>query len=304
VDLPAHRLGALPNRFHSASGLSNRSIFASPSSLRERGSDCVSLPWVKLHTSLLDNETFQRFTPAAKLTFLTALMIAGKQDLGGRLEAPPFGAIDSKAIASKTGCRIRMQDEALSELVTAGFLSVDLHGTFVIERWDEKAGDESRLANQRARVKRFRDKHRNVTRNGETVTDKEEEVEFASLRSAAIDYGKWPAEPEILSSLALVFIARFANCADPRKAGKYLSPYSSFLAGMRRDGYTIEQVWQACEDCWVAGDRVPLWGGTIARVRQHLPGRGSDAPARRRDNDRGDSMKQALTAKERRDMAS
>lgn len=263
----------------------------------------MSLPWVKLHTSLLDNETFQRFTPAAKLTFLTALMIAGKQDLGGRLEAPPFGSIDSKAIALKTGCRPKYQDQALSELVAAGFLSVDLNGTYVVERWEEKAGDESRLANQRERARRYRGKKTSrddaVTRHAQNVTDKEkeEEVEFASLRSAAIEYVTWPTEPEILSSLALLFIARFANCPDPRKAGKYLSPYSSFLAGMRRDGYSIEQVWAACEQCWIAGDRMPLWGGTIARVRQHLPER----PGSKRsssvqigENARGDTFKRKL----------
>lgn len=279
----------------------------------------MSLPWVKLHTSLLDNETFQRFTPAAKLTFLTALMIAGKQDLGGRLEAPPFGAIDSKAIASKTGCRAKYQDEALSELVTAGFLSVDLNGTYIVERWEEKAGDESRLLNQRARSKRYRDTKRHVTTNEQAnvtnVTDKEEEEELvSSLRSEIAQRVEWPdvGTPEF-TVWARVFTIWFSGAKDPVKVQGYQPYYSDALAAMRGRSVTPAEAYKAFEAAVQARSKPgkppkPLFSSARTAL-SYLPawrdrnGR-SKSSTEIGENSRGSNFKRTLARNVARDNAS
>lgn len=248
----------------------------------------MSLPWVKVHVSLLDNETFRALSPEARHTYLTCIPLAGKQDQGdysGRLFIRGIGSMTVAGISLYTGYSERRQSTALDELVRVGLLERDLTDCLSVARFKEKSAPLSAVSTSRTRAHRQRrfgtDEERSAERSGNAPEAEEEaDSNYASLRSAAIDYGSWPTEPEALSSLALVFIARFANCPDPRKAGKYLSPYSSFLAGVRRDGYTIEQVWGACESCWIAGDRMPLWGGTIARVRQYLPNRGAGDVAR------------------------
>jgi hypothetical protein len=250
----------------------------------------VSLPWVKLHTSLLDNETFQRFTPGAKLTFLTALMIAGKQDLGGRLEAPPFGAIDSKSIALKTGCKIKMQDEALSELVTAGFLTVDLNGTYIVERWEEKTG--SAISTTRTRALRERKRNDEGTfPNGSPRTrgeneEVEAEVDYTALRAAATGRSGWPKTPEGMRELAVPFVSVFANCRNKRKQPPHVTEYASVLTIIAGKGLTIEQAWDAFEKAWRTNDEEPLWRAEAKRALAHIPSR-PPAVTRKRENDRG-----------------
>lgn len=245
----------------------------------------MSLPWVKVHTSLLDNETYKRFSPEAKLTFYTALLLAGKQDLNGRLEAPPFGPLTEKDFAEKTGYGLRVQRQALSQLLTAKFLSRDLLGCYSIERWDEKAGDDSVRAAARDRQRRRRDRLRHdVTRdashesNGDVtrdnVTDKEEEIDnSASLRSAALCHVTIPTDPAELQALALIFVERFAHTKDPGKARRQLGEYAPVLAKLGGRGLTTEQLWDACEKCLIAGGEVPLFGAKIKRVYAFLDGK-------------------------------
>lgn len=94
---------------------------------------------------------------------------------------------------------------------------------------------------------------------------------YEVLRTSAVGWGVWP-EGDELKALALIFVHRFANCADPEKAAKrHLFSYSTTLAAMRQRGVTIAQAWKACEDCWRAGGEVPLWGGKIKSALSFLP---------------------------------
>jgi hypothetical protein len=142
----------------------------------------MSLPWVKLHTTLLDNETYADLSSEAQHTFLTCLMLAGKQDVGdysGRLvtDLRPMVARD---IARKTRYTVRKQEEALHELLAAGWLSTDLTGTLIVERFEEKAAP---LASNRERQRTLRERRRNVTKTGQKQIVEAEAEGDSSLRS-------------------------------------------------------------------------------------------------------------------------
>lgn len=126
----------------------------------------MSLPWIKLHTTLLDNETYLDFSSEAQHTFLTCLMLAGKQDVGdysGRL-ANDLRPMEARDVARKTGYSRRRQQAALEELLAAGWITRDLTGTLIVERFDEKAAP---IKSNRERQRSAR--LRNVTRNADVT---------------------------------------------------------------------------------------------------------------------------------------
>ena len=123
----------------------------------------------------------------------------------------------------------------------------------------------------------------------------EVEVDFDSLRSSAISTGAWPSDPDGLRALANTFAQRFANCRRPSESRGLLGAYATFLAGARRDGFTIEQTWDASEQCWLAGNERPLFGGTISRAHRFFPARGAASkPKAARETDRGEAMDRAV----------
>jgi len=171
----------------------------------------MSLPWVKVHTTLLDNDRYRALSAAAKHTFTTAIILAGKLDVGeGRLEIERVGPMSAAAICGYTSLRIKCQEDAIAELLQVGFFERDLTGTLRIARFEEKAGDDSRRASNAERQRRHRSRRNGVTGvtnnalpSNEIVTDKEAEEEVdnsSSLRSDAPNQnGK--AEPEWVTAL-------------------------------------------------------------------------------------------------------
>ena len=118
----------------------------------------MALPWVKLHTGLIDNDAFRLLSCDARLTFFTALAIAGKQDQGGALYIRSIGPMSEAQISGYTGLPVARQKKALEELASIAQFMMFHEGTWAISRWDEKAGDHSR-----ARVSRYR---QNQSSNG------------------------------------------------------------------------------------------------------------------------------------------
>jgi hypothetical protein len=169
----------------------------------------LSLPWVKVQISLIDNDTFKALSPGAKLTFFTALCLAQKQDAGGALTVRGIGPMTPEQISSYTGMRPKLQQEALDELCGAPRLMArDLTGCYVVERFDEKAGDESAVISHRDRQRRYREKKRDgsdashgdgvtvsrgrmgVTKNGDEREDIDKD-NSSSLRSDGSRPPKW-----------------------------------------------------------------------------------------------------------------
>lgn len=235
----------------------------------------MSLPWVRLHVPLLDNEDYKRFSPQAQHLYMTLLMLAGKQDQGdysGRLEART-GPLTLGEVRSHTKYHPTVLTAALEELLASGFVVRD-QKTLVIDRFREKAAPLDVI---RKREKR-RDDGRTAAgqrpdSGGPAGVPEAEADNYEELRSSAKDYQEWPTEPDRLANLARIFLARFANTSDEVKARRQLSQYCTLLASMRQRGATIEQAWKACEDCWSAGDKVPLWGGKIKQATSFLPPR-------------------------------
>ena len=145
----------------------------------------MALPWVKLHTGLIDNDAFRLLSSDARLTFFTALAISGKQDQDGKLFIRGVGPMNERQISCYTGLPLARQKKALEELAAvAQFMTFD-EGTWAISRWEEKAGDHSR-----DRVSRYR-----TTRSGNgrvTLHDGEsnEPVTLQKRKSNAIDKDK------------------------------------------------------------------------------------------------------------------
>ncbi len=153
------------------------------------------MKWVKLHVSLLKNVNYRRLSIAGKITFLTALMLAGDCDNKGLL-AVRTGPLTVKEVALETSLPPRQQAAALQELCAAAFLSMSLDGAYLVERWDEKVGSDSERLSNAERQRRHRNakrnasnanrnaqsnvsnEKRNVTKSNEKVTDIEEELEI------------------------------------------------------------------------------------------------------------------------------
>lgn len=249
----------------------------------------MSLPWVRVWTSLLDNDGYRLLSAAGKHTFTTSLMLAGKLDCQGRLEIENVGGLTVEQIAAYTSLKTAIQAKALDELKKLGFLTQDMLGTYAVARWDEKAGDEATRAGNAARQRRHRQRRRgdaSVTedrdgngvtplhRNAQTVTDKDKdlELEYELLRNSAIAFSEWPSakETERFQRLAAIFLERFGNTTDPEKVKRHLGAYATALAAFRSRGATIEAAWSACEECWNVEDGVPLSGEKIKRTIAYI----------------------------------
>lgn len=268
----------------------------------------MSLPWVKLHTSLLDNEAYQRFSSAAQHTFTTCLMLAGKQDQGdfsGRLEIPNLGPIKIDEIAAKTKYDAATQKAALKELLAAKFLSRDLMGTFTVERFREKAAP---LSTERTR--RYRERHGNVAGTSqehranapEVKTDAE--VDLSSLRSeitAFSDFGETGGER--FQRAAHVFTVAFSGAKRAEKVANYEPYYADTLAAMAGRGASPGDAWTAFTLAVKARSKIegrpkPLFSSAKIALN-YLPSRQSrnGKPARQRlENDRPDDELDSLLA--------
>lgn len=133
--------------------------------------------WVKLHTSLLDNDAWKLLSSDARLTFFVAIALAGKQKQNGVLFVRGVGPMSVSAISEYTKLSTKRQEAALKELIsTGGFLYMQ-EKSYAVSRWSEKAGDDSS-----ERVRKHREKHSgngDVTLHGRygNALDKEEEKE-------------------------------------------------------------------------------------------------------------------------------
>ena len=178
--------------------------------------------WVKLHVAALRHPAYRRLSSDARLTFLACIGLAGECDAKGRLEIRGVGAMTISEIADVTGLTPKAQEKALQDVVAIGWMSHDATDTYVVERFEEKAGDVSN-----ERVKRFRERNRNATvtlhetlpKRKSNGVDVEEDVEEDIL----------PEIPKAAEGDVEVYLA---NAAAENKTGK-ITP--SRANGLRRE---------------------------------------------------------------------
>jgi hypothetical protein len=245
----------------------------------------MALSWVKLHVSLLDNDAFRRLSPEARLTFLVSIGLAAKQNQGGALVIRDVGPMSIDDIGLYTGLDHGAQEKALGELTKVGrFLSTDLTGAYVVERFSEKAGDSSAARTRRYRSKsvtpeeQSRDSSVTVTRPSpkrhrdalEEEVDKDKDLDSVdSLRSS-------PARiPEDLTKLSRSFAAGFSNCKTKASLQKQATHMSDFLAICRSRGVTVGIAAKACADARQANGDKPLFGASVKRAIAYLPSSGA-----------------------------
>lgn len=235
----------------------------------------MSLPWVKLHTSLLDNEDYKRFSDAARHIYVTLIMLAGKQDRGdysGRLDTAT-GPLKPSEIAAYFRYDSATFQGALRQLAAAGFISKDLTKTIVVNRFKEKSAPLEVIRARKNRRLAYEPNTNAVRTEYAPEAEAEVEVDYASLRSAVIARSIWPKTPEGMRELARPFVVAFANCKDRRKQPAHVSEYAPVLTIMCGRGLTIEQAWEAFEKAWRANDEEPLWRAEAKRALAQISSR-------------------------------
>jgi hypothetical protein len=259
----------------------------------DEGGRKMALPWIKLHVSLIDNDAFKRLSTGSKLTFYTALGLAGKQDQDGAL-AVRGGPMTVAEIASYTGLSPREQVAALGSLVEFDFLSMREDSTYVVERWESKAGDGSRDRTRRYRDKQktasetspstSRKRHRNVTETKSSRksdgTDKEidKEIDTSLLRKAALGFMNWPVDVDGLRAITRPFLAAFGNVTGDDAIKKHGPKYAQVLSQMRGRGVTISAAWQAFTEARAMNEDRPLFGDQAKTAMSYLPSRSMPPP--------------------------
>ena len=130
-----------------------------------------SLQWVKVHVGLINNPRFRKLGQDERWTFVCCLLIAG--ELGGTNELliQGWGPMTALDIAAYTGIPEKKQELALQELVAREFLSRSDRGGFVIEKWDEKAGEDSSLEARRKRQREYQQRKRLRTSTVDSTVD-------------------------------------------------------------------------------------------------------------------------------------
>jgi len=232
-----------------------------------------------MHIGLLDNDAFRRLNADSRLTFLVAIILAGKQNQEGRLEIRGVGPMTVAEIGVYTGLSLQRQKAALDVLTrSTAFLYIDTIGTYCVARFSEKSDPSDRTAAERQRRRRSRlghavtdrDSHA-VTQNDSHALEEEVDIDTDSLRSSAVGHRDWPQDVTALASLAKLFLNAFGNCRDADKIPKYLPAYTELLGKMRSRGVTIADAWTACVDARAALNDRPLFGASVHKALSFLP---------------------------------
>lgn len=242
---------------------------------------------MKVWTDMLADTEFLRLKSAARLTFQTCIIAAGRCDRGGALLGRT-GPVTSKEIAFWTGLDLRVQEKSLEDLVKAQFLSVALDGAWTVLNWETFQPPEVSTK----RVREFRKRQGNRV---ETVSppfqspdtrvrvEEEEEEDTPSTtgdKSPSVDAPippehlptKWPTEIDAMKRLAVPFLAAFGNCKSADAKKKHGAQYIDVLSAMRgRRGVTPAIAWAAFCDAFLARNGKPLFGSSAKSALSYLP---------------------------------
>jgi hypothetical protein len=250
----------------------------------------LALPWVKLHTSLIDNDAFLRLSSGSRLTFLVSIAIAGKQEQDGKLAIRGVGAMTVDEIARYTGLQQKQQAEALDNLVRVGFLSYNSADfMYAVERWDEKAGSESARMSHAERQRRYRDRKRdasdirdasrvetNVTQNVTDIdkdTDKDKDSVTLRVPGLAAVPGKGPSERDLAAYAIIDALYPVVNAKhDLRKTHKLWKTHNKNAAlGLVDTGTTPEEAVAMLQVAYENPRARQYYGGivTIAKLAEH-----------------------------------
>jgi hypothetical protein len=109
-------------------------------------------------------------SPGAKHTFVALLMLAGECGQNGSLTVKGRPILASE-IAEDTGYSVAKQRKYLTELAQNDFIFEE-NGSFLIQKFDEIAGEKSLKNGHAERQKRYRERHGDAERDASRVTQK------------------------------------------------------------------------------------------------------------------------------------
>ncbi len=247
----------------------------------------MALPWVKVFVSVLDNDVYKRFSGPARLTFLTALPLAQKLDMEGAL-ATRVGPLTTADVAIYTGLSPRHQQNALDELVAAGFLALE-NGALRVERFDEfqappTSTERVRKARTAKQSETFQSCFENALATFGNFPETETDNTLTSFVSRGLRSGvdcdcrslavpeRWP--PEIA---VVVFLAVFANRRSDSSQRRDLARWLGGLRDMQAQGYTWAAICAAFSVSHVDGKHAPFnalgapWSNLRAAQRGKSP---------------------------------
>lgn len=136
--------------------------------------------WVKLWVSLRKNPKFKRLSSDAKVAFVCGLMTAADYDTGGAISLQD-GPLTAKEMANdELLVPEKRLSLVLSELQNAGLFTIDAQGIPHVNRFDEKAGEQSKNESNAERQARSRARKRQELESlRESVTALEEALRNA-----------------------------------------------------------------------------------------------------------------------------
>lgn len=142
-----------------------------------------SFPWFRVYVELMQDHKLKRAPVATRWTWVAVLSLARKSPEAGRLLLSEGLPVTLREVADEANVSLRAAQSAVDHFIDRRMLHVEA-GVWVVTKWDARqfASD-----NPTPRVKRFRDKERNVSLTAnETPPDTEadtdtEEQETTSL---------------------------------------------------------------------------------------------------------------------------
>lgn len=212
-----------------------------------------SMPWVKLHTSLLNDERILELTDSARARFYELLMLAGIKDAGGELIRADGKPMTVANIAIQLRLPVDRVDADLKELIGSGLLT-ETNGLFAVAGFAETQGPtqaEKRVEwAERQQRNRKTKKEENVTRDSEvtpanvTPLDKDIDKEEEGDKDKELGADAPKKRDVFFDKLAEV------SCSDPKLNGAILGKMKSRLMKVNA---TFEQL-EHFEKYWYAAD--------------------------------------------------
>lgn len=250
----------------------------------------MSMPWVKLHWSVLDSDVFRRLSPDGKGTFVICLAIAGKCRQKGAL-ALRVGPMTVKEIAGYVGHSPRKQRAVLDELVQADMLGVALDGSYFVQRFSQfqerpapsepaepvlETADVSAQNDDGSR-ETLRDKSREGSFFSNSLIEKKRDsaLERNDALEAEVDIqrdvppvgspgcvcGKMGTDESWTPETAVTaFLAVFANARSQLAKNRAGPRWLATLREMRSKGATWPAIWSAFATAHADGGHAPIGG--------------------------------------------
>jgi hypothetical protein len=192
-----------------------------------------SMPWVKLHTSLLDDSRFARLDDACKCRYFQLLMLAGKLDAGGCF-IEHGQELSEEDLAWKLRIQADVMREDLAALSRASLACKNGHGWAIMGFEDEQGPAQ---ADKRAAWRERQNKHRGIVTSDTSVTH----ADVTPLESESESESESEEESEEESSVLLSLSQQKTTDDDQSLTVsksdllKFIGIPKKYQAGLERD---------------------------------------------------------------------